>query len=180
MLEYLFEGEPLEDESESEYEYDTSIRNDRNETAVERFLDGYRTWLADGTYSPMSAIIYWMSFGRGYRERENGAARLAWESDGTTLSYEGQRIRVSDFQITAQRMVQDTEALLDELMDGQWYQMRETIRIRDIIDSLIYEGVGRSFATNARNGWFKPGAGKMAELIGSQLWKETDSARSAG
>ena len=77
-------------------------------------------------------------------------------------------------------MVQDTEALLDELMDGQWYQMRETIRIRDIIDSLIYEGVGRSFATNARNGWFKPGAGKMAELIGSQLWKETDSARSAG
>jgi hypothetical protein len=101
MLEHLFEGEPLEDESESEYEYDTSIRNDRNETVVERFLDGYRIWLADGTYSPMSAIIHWMSFGRGYRERENGAARLAWESDGTTLSYEGQRIRVSDFQIAA-------------------------------------------------------------------------------
>jgi hypothetical protein len=58
--------------------------------------------------------------------------------------------------------------------------MREIIRMRDIIDSLIYEGAGRSFATNTRNGWFKPGAGKMAELIGSQLWKETDSARSAG
>ena len=57
--------------------------------------------------------------------------------------------------------------------------MREIIRMRDIIDSLIYEGVGRSFATNARNGWFKLGADKMAELIGSQLWKETDSARSA-
>jgi hypothetical protein len=71
MLEHLFKGEPLEDESESEYEYDISIRNDRNETAVERFLDGYRTWLADGIYSPMSAIIYWMSFGRGYRKREN-------------------------------------------------------------------------------------------------------------
>jgi hypothetical protein len=57
--------------------------------------------------------------------------------------------------------------------------MCETIRIRDIINSLIYEGVGCSFATNVRNGWFKPGAGKMAELIGSQLWKETDSTRSA-
>jgi hypothetical protein len=58
ILEHLFEREPLEDESESEYEYDTSIRNDRNETAVERFLDGYRTWLTDGTYNPMSAIIH--------------------------------------------------------------------------------------------------------------------------
>jgi hypothetical protein len=63
-------------------------------------------------------------------------------------------------------------------MGGQWYQMRETIRMRDIIDSLIYEGAGRSFVTNVRNGWFKLGVGKMVELIGSQLWKEMDSARS--
>jgi hypothetical protein len=60
-----------------------------------------------------------MSFGCGYHERENETVRLAWESDGTTLSYEGQRIRVSDFQIAAQRMVQDTEALLNELIDSQ-------------------------------------------------------------
>jgi hypothetical protein len=57
--------------------------------------------------------------------------------------------------------------------------MHEIIKMRDIINSLIYEGVGRSFATNARNGWFKPGVDKMAELIGSQLWKETDNVRSA-
>jgi hypothetical protein len=59
-----------------------------------------------------------MSFSRGYREKENGAARLAWESDGTTLSYEEQRIRVSDFQIATQKMVQDTEVLLNELIDS--------------------------------------------------------------
>jgi hypothetical protein len=43
ILKYLFEGEPLEDESESKYKYNTSIRNDRNETAVERFLNSYCT-----------------------------------------------------------------------------------------------------------------------------------------
>jgi hypothetical protein len=101
MLEHLFEGESLEDESESEYEYDINIRNDRNETVIERFLDGYRIWLTDGIYSLMNVIIYWMSFGCGYRERENRAVRLAWKSDNTTLNYEGQRIRVSDFQIAA-------------------------------------------------------------------------------
>jgi hypothetical protein len=42
-----------------------------------------------------------MSFGRSYREKENETVRLAWESDSTMLSYKGQRIRVSDFQITA-------------------------------------------------------------------------------
>jgi len=60
-----------------------------------------------------------MSFSRGYHKRENRTAQLVWESDGTTLSYEGQRIRISDFQIAAQRMVQDTEVLLNELIDNQ-------------------------------------------------------------
>jgi hypothetical protein len=52
--------------------------------------------------------------------------------------------------------------------------------MKDIIDNLIYEGAGRSFVTNARNEWLKPGAGKMAELVGSQLWKETKGAKSTG
>jgi hypothetical protein len=59
ILEHLFEGEPLEDESGSKDESDSdSINDKRNEAVVERFLIGYRTWLADGTYTPMSVIIY--------------------------------------------------------------------------------------------------------------------------
>ena len=76
ILEHLFEGELLEDESESEYEYDINIRNDRNEIVIERFLDSYHIWLTDRIYSSMSVIIHWMSFGRGYHERENEAVRL--------------------------------------------------------------------------------------------------------
>jgi hypothetical protein len=43
MLEHLFEGELLEDESRSEDESDLdSINDKRNEAAIERFLIGYR------------------------------------------------------------------------------------------------------------------------------------------
>jgi hypothetical protein len=66
----------------------------------------------------MSVIIYWMSFGHRYREKENGIVRLVWESDNTTLSYEGLRIQVYNFQFIVQRLKEDIEFLLDDFMDG--------------------------------------------------------------
>ncbi|KAK7429727.1 hypothetical protein QQZ08_003753 [Neonectria magnoliae] len=69
--------------------------------AIARFQEGHRQWLADGSYTPFSAIIQWMTYGRGSRNQEGGLARLAWESDGKTLSYQGDRIQVADFQRTA-------------------------------------------------------------------------------
>lgn len=177
MLEHFFEGDDdgeLDESGESgesgESDEGLSCEEARLDT-IDRFQEGHRRWLADGSYTPFSAIIQWMTYGRGYRQQENGMARLAWESDGLTLSYQGERIEVGGFQRTAQAAAADTESLMDKLTFGQWGQMKETIRLRDIVDSLVYEGPGRSFVTNRKNAWLKPGSGRMMRAVGKMLWK---------
>ncbi|KAK4441873.1 hypothetical protein QBC34DRAFT_432084, partial [Podospora aff. communis PSN243] len=63
------------------------------------------------------------------------------------------------------------ETLLNGLLAGTWAQIRPTIVLGDIIDSLVYEGPGRSFATNSKNRWLQAGVGKMAELVGPRLFR---------
>ncbi|KAH7190511.1 hypothetical protein DER44DRAFT_797014 [Fusarium oxysporum] len=166
MLEHFFEDDPYDSEDST---CDTSF------AAIDRFQKGHRDWLATGSYTPFSAIIQWMTYGRGYRNQEGGQARVLWDSDGTTLNYLGDKITVDSFQQTAQALVREAEGWLDKLMGGQWSQIRETIRLRDIADSLVFEGPGRSFATNRRNAWLKPGAEKLTRLVGATLWKIVDA-----
>ena len=172
MLEHFFEGDT--DESDNAGGSDNSDEESDCEVgfkAIDRFHEGHHQWLVDGSYTPFGSIIQWMTYGRGYRKREAGLARLAWESDGKTLSYHGDRIHVGKFQYTAQAAVTDTEALLNSLMSGQWGQIKETIHLRDIVDSLVYEGPGRSFVNNRKNAWLKPGSGQMMRTVGETLWK---------
>ncbi|KAK2925351.1 hypothetical protein FoTM2_015631 [Fusarium oxysporum f. sp. vasinfectum] len=166
MLEHFFEDDPYDSEDST---CDTSF------TAIDRFQKGHRDWLATGSYTPFSAIIQWMTYGRGYRNQEGGQARVLWDSDGTTLKYLGDKITVESFQRAAQAVVREAEGWLDKLMGGQWSQIRETIRLRDIADSLVFEGPGRSFATNRKNAWLKPGAEKLTRLVGATLWKIVDA-----
>ncbi|KAM0079685.1 hypothetical protein ACKRZS_008175, partial [Fusarium odoratissimum] len=166
MLEHFFEDDLYDSEDST---CDTSF------AAIDRFQKGHRNWLATGLYTPFSAIIQWMTYGRGYRNQEGGQARVLWDSDGTTLNYLGDKITVDSFQQTAQALVREAEGWLDKLMGGQWSQIRETIRLRDIADSLVFEGPGRTFATNRRNAWLMPGAEKLTRLVGATLWKIIDA-----
>ncbi|PCD25888.1 hypothetical protein AU210_012322 [Fusarium oxysporum f. sp. radicis-cucumerinum] len=166
MLEHFFKDDPYDSEDST---CDTSF------AAIDRFQKGHRDWLATGSYTPFSAIIQWMTYGRGYRNQEGGQARVLWDSDGTTLNYLGDKITVDSFQQTAQALVREAEGWLDKLTGGQWSQIRETIRLRDIADSLVFEGPGRSFATNRKNAWLKPGAEKLTRLVGATLWKIVDA-----
>lgn len=160
------------DSSSSEFRYScTDTEDDVAAEAIDNFQEGRRAWLADGSYAVISTIIEWMSYGHGHRMREYGLPRLAWEEDKKTVNFEGSRIRVADFQGAAQHAARETELLLDGLMDGRWAQVRDTIALRDVADSLIYEGPGRSFATNRKNLWLQPGAGKLTQLVGPQLWR---------
>ncbi|KAG4279200.1 hypothetical protein FPRO04_13651 [Fusarium proliferatum] len=131
MLEHFFEDDPYDSEDST---CDTSF------AAIDRFQKGHRDWLATGSYTPFSAIIQWMTYGRGYRNQEGGQARVLWDSDGMTLNYLGDKITVRSFQQTAQALVREAEGWLDKLMGGQWSQIRETIRLQDIADSLVFEG----------------------------------------
>ncbi|KAL9560703.1 hypothetical protein ACKAV7_015194 [Fusarium commune] len=143
MLEHFFEDD-LYDSEDSACE--TSF------AAIERFHKGYHEWLTSGSYSPFGTIIRWMTYGRGYRNYEEGQAWLWWDSDGKTINYLGESIT------------------LDKLMGGRWKkgELQQTVRLRDIADSLVYEGPGQLFAMNRKNAWLQPGAEKLADIIGGR------------
>ena len=56
---------------------------------VERFKDEYRMWLADGSHTPFSTMTRWMAYGKGFRRKEGGTAKVLWEEDGLALRYLG-------------------------------------------------------------------------------------------
>lgn len=163
--------------SDLDWEYEDDL--DAKAEAVQQFEASYREWMADGTYTPFSVIINWMAYGRAYRNREGGLPRLAWLSDHRTISFHGEHICVGDFQEMGREAVREAEELLDELAGGQWAKIRKTIDLRAIVDSFVFEGAGKSFATNPKNKWLRPGAAMLAELVGGQLWRPVRSGTGA-
>lgn len=85
---------------------------------VERFKEEYRVWMADGTHTPFSTMIRWMSYGKGFRQLEGGVPRVLMEEGGDTLRYLGERISIADFQETATKGIDEAEAGLDWLIFG--------------------------------------------------------------
>jgi hypothetical protein len=166
MLEYIFADEPDADDPAM----------DVSAEAIDSFQKEFSTWLTQGTYTPFSTIIDWMSYGRGYRNKEGGTPRVVWEDGGSTISFQGERIRVEDFQRMAQAALRETEDALQQVTFGQWGRLERTIELRKIVDSLIYEGPGRSFATNRKNSWLGVGAAKLAALGRTTLWRAVTTA----
>ena len=48
-------------------------------------------------------------------------------------------------------IVVDTEAILEQLVFGSWFELRNMVDLSHIVDSLIYNGLDTSFVTNIRN-----------------------------
>ncbi|KAI3317262.1 hypothetical protein HD806DRAFT_492673 [Xylariaceae sp. AK1471] len=138
------------------------------------FKAAHRTWLADGSSSPFSTMIRWMSYGKGHRQKEGGTARVMWDEDGEALRYLGQRFTVMEFREAARAGVDEAEAVLDSLFFGQWTEARASIDLRRINDSMVYEGPGQSFATVGRNDWLLPGHRRLAALARETgaLWND--------
>ncbi len=158
LLEHAFEGQ-AEDACEVSTE------------ATEAFLELHHTWLVDGTHSPISTIIRIMSYGRGHREHETSPGKVLWEEDGKALRFLGERVVVADFCGAARRALAEAEALLNELLWGTW-QGGVAVELPRVVDSLLFEGAGRSFATSGRNPWLRPGAGRVAGQARAALWSE--------
>ena len=126
-------------------------------SVIEHFREQHREWLVNGSFTPVSTMVRWMTYGKGIRSKEGGMPKVLWEASRETFRFLGQRIHVRDFQQMAQRGLQDTEALLDELMFGPWAEVQSRIDLMRIQDSLVHEGNGASFATDERNAWLDPG-----------------------
>lgn len=150
MLEHIFETLP-----DDPTELTTSH--------MEHFFDQYRRWLVDGTHTPFSTIVRWMAYGKGYREKTGGQAKVTWDQDGLGLRYLGQPIALKDFGQAIQAGLDETSRLLDQLLFEPWATAAKRIDLRRIQDSLIYQGPDHSFATNQRNRWLRPGWEFLAE-----------------
>jgi superfamily II DNA helicase RecQ len=147
---------------------------DPNEVSVdmvEQFKAQQRQWLADGTHSPFSTMIRWMAYGKGFRKKEGGTAKVLWEDNGQALRYMGQRIKVVDFVDAANAAVVDAEVMLDQLVFGSWKEVQSTIDLSRIIDSLMFGGPDSSFATHPRNAWLQPGFAFLAERARAPMWR---------
>jgi superfamily II DNA helicase RecQ len=158
MLEHIFDGQPEDPEE---------ITIDM----VEQFKGEYRQWMADGTHTPFSTMVRWMSYGKGFRNKESGLPTVIWEESGEAVRYLGQQIKIREFRDAVKAGVDEAEAVLDELMFGQWEEMEGSIEMDRIVDSLMYEGPDRSFATNEKNAWLQPGHHFLAQKSKGTLWK---------
>jgi hypothetical protein len=56
---------------------------------VEQFKAQHAQWLADGTHTPFSTMTRWMSYGKGFRKKEGGTAKVLFKEDGRGLRYLG-------------------------------------------------------------------------------------------
>lgn len=150
MLEHIFETLP-DDPAEL-----TTVH-------LEHFFNQYRQWLVDGTHTPFSTIVRWMAYGKGYREKTGGQAKVTWDQDGLGLRYLGQPIALKDFGQAIQAGMDEATRFLDLLLFEPWVTAVKRIDIQRIEDSLVYQGPEHSFATDRRNRWLRPGWEFLAE-----------------
>lgn len=150
MLEHIFEELPQEP---------TELTPQHNQHS----LSEYRQWLVDGTHTPFSTIVRWMAYGKGFREKTGGAAKVTWDADGMGLRYLGQPIAFRDFGQAIQAGMDEVTRLLDRLMFEPWATVACRIDMRRIQDSLVYRQPDHSFATDLRNRWLRPGFALLAE-----------------
>ena len=139
---------------------------------VEQFKTQQQLWLADGTHSPFSTMIRWMAYGKGFRTKEGGMAKVLWQDGGDVMRYVGQPIVVTHFVDSANVIVVDAEAVLEQLVFGSWSELRDMVDLSRIVDSLIYNGPDTSFATDVRNRWLQPGFAFLAARARSSMWQK--------
>jgi hypothetical protein len=75
--------------------------SDVTPTQITAFRKMHREWLTVRSYSPMSTILTWMSYGKGIREKEGGMPKVMWESDRRGIRYMGERVTAVQFGLMA-------------------------------------------------------------------------------
>ncbi|KXJ85269.1 hypothetical protein Micbo1qcDRAFT_186716 [Microdochium bolleyi] len=178
LLEYLFEDIPIREDArvdigDRDESCDQEARRGVRQLQardISAFMEGYRQWIADGTYSPFSTITRFMTIGKGYRLKEGGIPRIIWEDGKNTVRLHGSRIEVQDFRRMAQGLVAAAESALDRLLYGRSAVLLDRAGPGRISDSVMYEGDGRSFVTNPQNEWLRAGPRTVGELLSSKLW----------
>ncbi|KAK1912066.1 hypothetical protein P3342_012549 [Pyrenophora teres f. teres] len=90
-------------------------RDEETEEDRDAFLELRKKYLADGSYSPMSAMLSLLAYGKHAALNEGNAGNAYWSPDKKTFYLNGRPIVVERFCKMAQSMEAELEALADVL-----------------------------------------------------------------
>ncbi|CAE7173591.1 RecQ family helicase [Pyrenophora teres f. teres] len=127
-------------------------RDEETEEDRDAFLELRKKYLADGSYSPMSAMLSLLAYGKHAALNEGNAGNAYWSPDKKTFYLNGRPIVVERFC----KMAQSMEAELEE----SFWQMcwvdnpasRLTVNLAQIQDDMTFTTRGWSFVTAPSNG----------------------------
>ena len=126
-------------------------RDNQSEEDRDQFLEMRKKYLADGSYSPMSAMISLLAYSKHAAMNEGNAGNTYWSADKKTFYLNGRPIVVERFR----KMAQSMEA---ELVERFWQLCwvdnvgdRFTIRLEQVTDDVTFTTRGKSFVTTASN-----------------------------
>lgn len=126
-------------------------RDKQTEEDQDRFLDVRKKYLADGSYSLMSAMLSLLAYSKHAAMNKGNAGNTYWSPNKKTFYLNSQPIVVEGFC----KMAQSIEA---ELVERFWQLCwvddtaeRFAINLAHVTDDVIFTIKGKSFVTTARN-----------------------------
>ncbi|KAL6164428.1 hypothetical protein ACJQWK_09163 [Exserohilum turcicum] len=126
-------------------------REDQTEEDMEQFLDMRKKYLADGSFSPMSAMISLLAYGKHAALNEGNASNAHWSNDKKIFYLSGRPIVIERFRKMAQSMEAELEDKFWQLCWVDNTAERFSIDLTKIQDDITFTTQGKSFVTTAGN-----------------------------
>jgi hypothetical protein len=121
-------------------------REEQGDAEREEFLRKRRDFLADGSYSPMSTMLYMLANGK--RIATDGVASTAWSADSRTLLLNGKPVAISRFRTMVHDVIAEAEKVL---WNGLMPMDRFAIELDEIADDVASTKPGVSFVSGSQN-----------------------------
>ena len=143
----------------------SACRDEQGEAERDEFMRKRRDFLADGSFSPMSAVLSLLAYGKHIAMSSGSSGNTSWSADGRTVYLHGRPIVLARFGAMVREAVADAEGVLwSELL---WAADRFTVAMDRIVDDVSFTKRGVSFVSGDDNGL----DGKLAWMLRRALDK---------
>jgi hypothetical protein len=126
-------------------------RDEQTEADREHFMKMRESYLADGSFSPMSEMINLLAMGKHIGLNAGNSGNAYWSKDKKTYYLNGRPIVISRFCEMAQGLVADTTEMLWALCWVEHIRERFTINLKQIVDDVTFTKRGMSFVDSPGN-----------------------------
>jgi hypothetical protein len=128
-----------------------SQRDTETEQDRDRFIEMRRKYLADGTFTPMSAMISLLAYGKFIGLTAGNSGNAYWSEDKQTFYLNGRPIVVSRFCKMAQELIAEASEKLWELCWMENNEERVAIDLKQVVDDVTFTKRGLSFVDTPSN-----------------------------